>query len=102
MVCLKAKIQKNQTPPIKPKHAKTTTKKSNLKPQSLSRKKGLLKTWRIRDALIGKFYEQRRLQTTSHRFRACETKNLNTINQNQNNPPTKKLKTKEIKNPPAE
>ncbi len=55
MVCLKAKTQKNQTPPIKPKHAKTTTKKSNLKPQSLSRKKGLLKTWRIRGALLASF-----------------------------------------------
>ncbi len=41
-------------------------------------KKGLLKTWQIRGALIGKFYEQKRLQTTSHRFRACETKKLNT------------------------
>ncbi len=75
MVCLKAKTQKNQTPPIKPKHAKTTTKKSNLKPQSL-RKKICLKTWQIRGALIGKFYEHERLQTTSHRFRACETKKL--------------------------
>ncbi|CAX29513.1 Hypothetical protein HELPY_0996 [Helicobacter pylori B38] len=34
----------------------------------------MLKTWQIRGALIGKFYEQGRLQTTSHRFRACKTK----------------------------
>ncbi|EPZ73998.1 hypothetical protein AC786_02630 [Helicobacter pylori] len=68
MVCLKAKIQKNNTT-NKIKHAKTTTKKSNLKPQSL-RKKICLKTWQIRGALIGKFYEQGRLQITSHRFRA--------------------------------
>ncbi|GAA9036693.1 hypothetical protein BTM333_13590 [Helicobacter pylori] len=76
MVCLKAKIQKNQTPLIKPSMQKQQPKKSNLNHRG--RKKGLLKTWRIRGALIGKFYEQRRLQTTSHRFRACETKKLNT------------------------
>ncbi|MFB1343287.1 hypothetical protein ACEWYY_05870, partial [Helicobacter pylori] len=73
MVCLKAKIQKNSTT-NKIKHAKTTIKKSNLKLQSLGRKKDLLKTWRRRGALIGKFYEQRRLQTTFHRFRACKSK----------------------------
>ncbi|AHA88045.1 hypothetical protein U063_0691 [Helicobacter pylori BM012A] len=28
-------------------------------------------------------YEQRRFQTTSHRFRACKNKKLNTINQKQ-------------------
>ncbi|MEJ8581726.1 hypothetical protein, partial [Helicobacter pylori] len=77
MVCLKAKIQKNNTT-NKIKHAKTTIKKSNLKPQSL-RKKICLKTWQIRGALIGKFYDQGRLQITFHRFRACKTKKLNTI-----------------------
>lgn len=48
---------------------KQQPKKSNLKPQSL-RKKICLKTWQIRGALIGKFYEQGRLQITSHQFRA--------------------------------
>ncbi|RVY40249.1 hypothetical protein ECC21_03160, partial [Helicobacter pylori] len=80
MVCLKAKIQKNSTT-NKIKHAKTTIKKSNLKPQSLGRKKICLKTWQIRGALIGKFYEQRKLQITFHRFRTCKNKKLNTINQ---------------------
>ncbi|AHN35506.1 hypothetical protein HPOKI102_05150 [Helicobacter pylori oki102] len=55
-----------------------------------------MKTWQIRGALISKFYEQGRLQTTSHRFRACKNKKLNTINQKQH-PKLKKLKTKEIK-----
>ncbi|GAA7691922.1 hypothetical protein COL0002_12220 [Helicobacter pylori] len=54
-----------------------------------------MKTWQIRGALIGKFYEQKRLQTTSHRFRACETKNPKTQKPFKHNPPTKKLKTKE-------
>ncbi|GAA7185153.1 hypothetical protein HpCS39_10680 [Helicobacter pylori] len=40
MVCLKAKIQKNSTT-NKTKYAKTTIKKSNLKPQNLGRKKDL-------------------------------------------------------------
>ncbi|GAA8126230.1 hypothetical protein NP0147_12470 [Helicobacter pylori] len=40
MVCLKAKIQKNNTT-NKIKHAKITTKKSNLKPQSLGKEKDL-------------------------------------------------------------
>ncbi|WP_231265252.1 hypothetical protein [Helicobacter pylori] len=58
-------------------------KNNKVKPKTTEAgKKGLLETWQIRGVLIGKFYEQKRFQTTSHRFRACETK---------------KLKTKEIK-----
>ncbi|AFJ81930.1 hypothetical protein MWE_1191 [Helicobacter pylori XZ274] len=54
-------------------------KNNKVKPKTTEAgKKGLLKTWQIRSVLIGKFYEQKRLQTTSHRFRACETKKLNT------------------------
>ncbi len=59
---------------------KQQPKKSNLKPQSL-RKKICLKTWQIRGTLIGKFYEQEKLQITSHRFRACKNKKLKTIKQ---------------------
>ncbi|MFP6114368.1 hypothetical protein ACLGA4_06125, partial [Helicobacter pylori] len=77
---LRQRYKKNNTT-NKIKHAKTTIKKSNLKPQSLDRKKICLKTWQRRGALIRKFYEQRRLQTTFHRFIACKNKKLNTINQ---------------------
>ncbi|PUD55294.1 hypothetical protein C2R57_04345 [Helicobacter pylori] len=55
-----------------------------------------MKTWQIRGALISKFYEQGRLQTTSHRFRACKNKKLNTINQKQH-PKLKQLKHKRNK-----
>uniref|UniRef100_UPI0018ACD552 hypothetical protein n=1 Tax=Helicobacter pylori TaxID=210 RepID=UPI0018ACD552 len=37
------------------KNAKTTIKKSNLKPQSLGKEKDLLKTWQRRDALLASF-----------------------------------------------
>ncbi|GAA7472583.1 hypothetical protein HpBHB15_15790 [Helicobacter pylori] len=52
--------------------------------------------------LISKFYEHERLQTTFHWFRACKNKKLNTINQKQNQTPTKKVKNKRNKKqPPA-
>ncbi|GAA8414426.1 hypothetical protein HpNP49_11790 [Helicobacter pylori] len=44
-----------------------------------------MKTWQIRGALIGKFYEQGKLQITSHRFRACKTKKLKITKHNPKN-----------------
>ncbi|GAA7125880.1 hypothetical protein BD0036_15180 [Helicobacter pylori] len=84
MVCLKAKIQKNNTT-NKIKHAKTTTKKSNLKPQSLGKEKDLFENMADKRRVISKFYEQRRLQITFHRFRACKTKKLKITKHNPKN-----------------